>query len=388
MAKRSLVDEEFHMPQPLREQSREIEPPGAEFSENAGDRVREDEQTLLRVFKRRKESRRRSIRAISSMTVAASILTMILVTDSFGMDVLKTGMPASSPAAQQEIAPEQPPEEIVLPEPEPEPVSEPEPTQEPEPEPGEETKPPDKPVDPEDKPYIPPTNAEAGDDAFPSLGNLEPNGSVPGYGVIDEEFVILEYGAGGFSVLHSGKAYDGHSEWQPSAVSGMSYNRATNTLTLSNYNGGGLLNVNLMGNGFKLNLIGSNSLDGILMWGFMYGGSITITGSGSLTVNENMNMLYGIELQCENSQTCVMIDSSVTVDVYGSEAAIIAFDSQMDKAVYFLKPLVMMGGNRVSSVTTDEDGNVTDSYLSVFDVEEGHLATHVTFSKVVEGGNS
>lgn len=64
------------------------------------------------------------------------------------------------------------------------------------------------------------------------------------------------------------------------------YDISTNTLTLDNFTGE-VLEVNLMGNGFTINLIGENHLDELIMWGAGYGGSVTFTGTGSLTLNED-----------------------------------------------------------------------------------------------------
>ena len=94
------------------------------------------------------------------------------------------------------------------------------------------------------------------------------------------------------------------------SIPGASYDEATNTLTLNNYTGE-FLNVNLMGNGFKLRLVGENELKGIVVWGFMYGGSLTITGDGKLTINHTNTP--GIRMECESSASCLMIDSNVTL---------------------------------------------------------------------------
>ena len=76
------------------------------------------------------------------------------------------------------------------------------------------------------------------------------------------------------------------------------------------------LNANLMGNGFKLKLVGDNNLKGIVVWGFMYGGSLTVTGDGKLTLT-GVNGEPAIKLECENSPSCLMIDSNVTIEIKG-----------------------------------------------------------------------
>lgn len=193
-------------------------------------------------------------------------------------------------------------------------------------------------------------SGEIADEAFPSLGNLPPNGEVPGYGILNEEFIVIETQTDSTIILTgSARGYiDENGNWQPApteSVPGISYDAATNTLTLDNYSGP-VLNINLMGNSFTLRLIGDNYLEHILVWGFYYGGSLTITGDGSLTVNQNYNYATGIELNAEFSETCLMVDSGVRLDVYGSVMSILVRTTTMEKAIYYLKPLTLTGGVR------------------------------------------
>ena len=220
------------------------------------------------------------------------------------------------------------------------------------------------------------TEADPADDEFPELSNLSPNGYVhfQDFGVLDEDFVILE-SADGSVYLHAGTVYGENRE---STLSGARYDEATNTLTLTNFTGS-LLNVNLMGNGFTLRLEGENHLDGILMWGFFYGGSLTITGTGSLTVNEGLSRDTGILFQSEYSETCLMIDSGVVLEVYGKESAILVQDTTMEKAIYFLKPLKINGGVRKGEAeeeTSPEGETVYRYYLAD---EEGKPSKYVVF---------
>ena len=259
------------------------------------------------------------------------------------------------------------------------------------------------------------------DDAFPTLGNLSPNGEVPGYGVLNEQYIMMENGVDEHTyIYHTVEKFmiddDGlHLEngevlanfyydpdatiedmynfpyverypsmtWSQTAglvayknfvatgdgsvaqpimireisnesIPGAYYDEATNTLTLDNYSGD-FLNVNLMGNGFKLKLVGDNELTGILVWGFMYGGSLTITGDGKLTINHSS--MPGIRLECENSASCLMIDSNVTIEISeGTNAAIVVYDTTLPKGIYYLKPLEVKskaGENLIRSGLTE-----------------------------------
>ena len=76
---------------------------------------------------------------------------------------------------------------------------------------------------------------------------------------------------------------------------GMSYNEKTNTLTLNNYTGKEI-SCNMMGDDFKIELKGENTLEMLYIWSDYYGGSLTITGDGVLNVkggSDDRESLYG-----------------------------------------------------------------------------------------------
>lgn len=188
------------------------------------------------------------------------------------------------------------------------------------------------------------------DKAFPVLSNLEPNGPIEGFGILNEEFICIQSSTEDLYLL-SGSAwgyYDENGDWHTAPIStieGIRYDPDSNTLTLDNYNGP-VLNVNLMGNSFTIRLIGDNSLDRVFIWGFHYGGSVKITGTGSLTVNRDMKFDTGIELLAEFSETCLMLDSGIHLEVSGKEMAVIVHATNMEKAIYYLEPLTLYGGIR------------------------------------------
>ncbi|MBP5230982.1 MAG: hypothetical protein ILO68_04560, partial [Clostridia bacterium] len=194
----------------------------------------------------------------------------------------------------------------------------------------------------------PSSSVETADAGFPSLSNRNPNGFVPGWGVLNEEYILVETVSGGTTVatdyIVAGTSYTSAGT-SLTTVPGLSYDASSNTLTLNNYTGS-VLNINLMGNGLKLNVTGVNSLEHLLVWGFFYGGSVTITGTGTLTVNAAGQFANGILLRGEVSQTCLMIDRNVTVDAYGSAGAVYVEDTTMAKAIYYLSPITLSGGFR------------------------------------------
>ena len=218
---------------------------------------------------------------------------------------------------------------------------------------------------------VDPDGGEHADDAFPSLVNLMPDAPAPDWGSLGEYYVVV----GGTWVV----AGDAYGEGWTGTYPGVSYDAATNTLTLNNVTAE-YLEFNWMGNGFTVNLVGDNHLGYILGWGFYTGGSVTFTGTGSLTVNEGLGSEYGILLRAEDSQTCIMVDSGVTLDVYGSEGAILVDSTTMEKAIYYLKPLKMEGGVRAVVGQADEDGSSFLVYSVLEEENSENLAKHVRFA--------
>ena len=225
---------------------------------------------------------------------------------------------------------------------------------------------------------------EHADSAFPLLGNLDPNGYInDDYGVLDEEYICIENnGQYDYLVFHDkpGQSIYG-ADGRPvtvATVDGLRYDSGTNTLYISDYHGGNLF-VNLMGNGFKINVIGDSSLDLLVVYGFYYGGSVTITGSGRLVINENLYGECGLILEAEQSVSCLMIDKDVTLEVYGTETALIVRDSVAEKGIYYLSPQILTGGKRIEGLKSDFGDN-TYNYV-VSDPLTGEYAKYVKFSK-------
>ncbi len=215
-----------------------------------------------------------------------------------------------------------------------------------------------------------PTDEDA--DVFPTLGNLNPDfaGDFAWSGDGSEEYVrFLGSGETNYTYLVKGSAWD---TYDPSgtlvaSADGASYDRASNTLTLQGLYAG-MLDVNLMGNGFTINLIGNNTIDNIAIWGAMYGGSVTFTGDGSLTVNN------GINLNCEGSESCLMVKKGVTLDLYGEPPVIIG-DSTMKQTLYLSKSLKVTGGTIEQSDENEFDGR--KMYTFTFTNENGEPSKHI-----------
>ena len=140
---------------------------------------------------------------------------------------------------------------------------------------------------------------------------------------------------------------------------------------------GGVNETNLMGNGFTIEVEGDCQVDQILSWGAMYAGSVTIKGSGRLRVNEKIRedgtrRPYGILFQAEDSESALMIEGDVTVEVWGETAAVLLLDTQLKKAIYYLPPVYLEEGLRSAGKIrnlTAADG----SFLSYYWAPESEL---------------
>ena len=225
------------------------------------------------------------------------------------------------------------------------------------------------------------------DDAFPVLPNPDPD-FAGNYAWADsgtEEYLILS-SADTKTFLVAGSYYKNNGITE-SAPENAAYDRSTNTLTLSNFNGSGLhLDGNLMGNGFKIRLEGKNTLKSIQLWGAMYGGSVTFTGTGSLVVGGGAPDNVGVLLQAENSQCAIMVDRGVTLEIHGDQAAVAVTDGLAEKGLYFLHPLTLSGGVPAKGTITDAGSfNASDgpdaTVYTIMDPESGDFAKTVSFSR-------
>ncbi len=106
--------------------------------------------------------------------------------------------------------------------------------------------------------------------------------------------------------VYMNQTYDG-------VISGVSYDKSTNTLTICNYqNSNTYLDINEMGTDFKIKLVGKNILSHIQLWGFMYGSGLQLTGSGSLDI-EGSEWDNAITIEAEKSLGFLTVDPTVTL---------------------------------------------------------------------------
>lgn len=171
---------------------------------------------------------------------------------------------------------------------------------------------------------------------FPKLPNRERNRTN-----VPEDYISINTASGDSYWIHINPAMG---ETAAALEPGLSYDAATNTLTMENYHGRSIY-PNIMGNGFTIRLVGTNTIDCLQAYGFFYGGSITITGSGTLIIGSpDTDFNFGIMLDGEQSSTCLMIERTAHVEVYGKTAAIIVCNTDTQCGVYYESPLEPLTG--------------------------------------------
>lgn len=113
-----------------------------------------------------------------------------------------------------------------------------------------------------------------------------------------------------------------------STVEGISYDRASNTLTIENYNNTkNRIATNMMGDDFKINIKGENHIGELVSYGDGWGGSITLTGNGTLYINENKSYETGIYMNAETTKSVLTVGSECSVYVYSGRNALVSLSN-------------------------------------------------------------
>ena len=146
-----------------------------------------------------------------------------------------------------------------------------------------------------------------------------------------------------------------------SNIPGASYDPATNTLTLDHFKGE-YGEINLMGNGFTIELIGENTIDRMSIWGASYGGSVHFTGTGSLIFNEDFGIDNGgLILEAEGSESCIMVDQGVTLEIYGGKYSD-AYPPLMVKQSNLAQTIYLAPGLEMTAYREDDGASYGPAY--------------------------
>ena len=135
----------------------------------------------------------------------------------------------------------------------------------------------------------------------------------------DHSYLDIHSNGEKYSLYFKGNAGD-------AKIEGVSYDLATNTLTLDNYNEPStIIEAGEMGADFKIAVIGENYIKAISIFADRYMGSLTIVGDGSLSVNANKDLDdIPVYIDANYTGSVLEVEDSVKLAVYvnGDETAI------------------------------------------------------------------
>ena len=184
----------------------------------------------------------------------------------------------------------------------------------------------------------------------------------PSSGDMSAAWVQLVQGeTGKFLYSNSGKV---------DTVEGAVYDKATNTITLTNYNHPEMtLATNEMGDDLKLHRVGDNHNAELVVWGFGWGGNLEITGDGSLTINENKtSQTAAIRFMAEGTQGLLKVGSNASVTAYksaGENTYSAAFVSTTSSTLPFTgnleTELALTANSGIEGETTERENVIFES---------------------------
>lgn len=116
-------------------------------------------------------------------------------------------------------------------------------------------------------------------------------------------------------------------------LAGAVYDRASNTLTITNLSATNMImETNVMGDDFTLNVVGNCSIGQIKVWGDGYGGTLNIVGDGTLTVNQNKVFDNAIILNAEYSASALKFGAGAKVNLFAKEDVAVVRQVRLDSA--------------------------------------------------------
>lgn len=172
-----------------------------------------------------------------------------------------------------------------------------------------------------------------------------------------------------------------------SLIEGMTYDKDTNTLTLTNFKSTCGLYIAQMGEDFKLNLVGENEVGRIYanMWNDWYTCNLNITGYGSLTVNKDRDGNRAIEINYGK----LVVDETVTLKLYVAEEA---YDGYNPSVVYMSdnsedasQSIIFKNGD-TPTIKDDQSYSYEDVTMKAFAYLEKVNEPHITYT-IVEKDN-
>ncbi len=186
-----------------------------------------------------------------------------------------------------------------------------------------------------------------------------PMGSVDwGYGDFYLSYISLIGLNENGSLSETTPVFDGEISYN--TTEGISYDKASNTLTLNNFKSSKVIETNVMGDDFIINVVGSCSVGQIKIWGDHYGGSLTIVGSGTLTVNQNRYFENAIMLYAEESNSALTFGANVKVNLY-AKADTVSITATSDNNA---SSAIKLSNGQTANVTKAPYVNIYGEYIN------------------------
>ena len=163
-------------------------------------------------------------------------------------------------------------------------------------------------------------------------------------------------------------------------IDGASYDRTSNTLTLSNFKHSELsLSTNMMGDDFKLKVEGECELDAIYIWGDAHGGSLSIEGTGTLTVNSNKSKQFAITIHGEGSDSVLNFGKDVKVKLESQNGAAKIFSTSHSD----LSTAISFGNGKTYLTEGGKEAYDENVYVGVLEVGEETEGIETNYGKKV-----
>lgn len=116
-------------------------------------------------------------------------------------------------------------------------------------------------------------------------------------------------------------------------LDGVSYDKGTNTLTLTNLKASDkILHYCAMGDDFKINIVGNCSLGQLRAYAFYWSSAVTFTGSGTLVINKDKLFDLGFENYSSGTASVITFDKEVNVTISGTDKAVAVKSSTAESA--------------------------------------------------------
>ena len=134
-------------------------------------------------------------------------------------------------------------------------------------------------------------------------------------------------------------------------LDGISYDKSTNTLTLTNFKAEDkVLSYCAMGDDFKIKVVGNCSLGQIRAAAYYWSSAVTFTGTGTLTVNKDKLFMFGFNNSSYGADSAITFDKGVNVKISGADKAIAVTNSKAKSA----DKVFVFNGSCKASVSSEQ----------------------------------